>query len=100
MKLDNNSIGNERISGTTKVTEIAKKVKERRLKWSGHVMRREESYGIISKRKDCRRRKCTTLLYGGACHRTPHKSGNTMKRVGHESTTRPSQFSFMYYEIN
>ena len=37
-KLD--KIRNERI--TTKVGEIAKKVQERRLKWYGHVMRREE----------------------------------------------------------
>ena len=41
-KLDN--IGNERISGTTKVGEITKKVQERRLKRYGHVMRREEHY--------------------------------------------------------
>ena len=37
-------MGNERIRGTTKVGEIAKKVEERRLKWYGHVMRREEHY--------------------------------------------------------
>ena len=35
---------NERIRGTTKVGEIIKKVQERRLKWYGHVMRREEHY--------------------------------------------------------
>ena len=35
---------NERIRGTTKVGEITKKVQERRLKWYGHVMRREEHY--------------------------------------------------------
>ena len=34
----------ERIGGTTRVGEIAKKVQERRLKWYGHVMRREEHY--------------------------------------------------------
>ena len=39
MKLD--KIRNERIRGTTKVGEITKKVQERRLKWYGHVMRRE-----------------------------------------------------------
>ena len=38
-KLD--KIRNERIRGTTKVGEITK---ERRLKWYGHVMRREEHY--------------------------------------------------------
>ena len=37
-------IRNERIRGTTKVGEITKKVQERRLKWHGHVMRREEHY--------------------------------------------------------
>ena len=41
-KLD--KIRNERIRGTTKVGEITKKVQERRLKWHGHVMRREEHY--------------------------------------------------------
>ena len=41
-KLDN--IRNERKRGTTKVGEVTKKVQERRLKWYGHVMRREEHY--------------------------------------------------------
>ena len=41
-KLD--KIRNERIRGTTKVGEITKKVQESRLKWYGHVMRREEHY--------------------------------------------------------
>ena len=41
-KLD--KIRNERISGTTKVGEITKKVQERRLKWYGHMMRRDEHY--------------------------------------------------------
>ncbi len=35
---------NERTSGTTKVGEITKKVKESRSKWYGHVMRREKHY--------------------------------------------------------
>ena len=34
-------IWNERIRGTTKVGEISKKVQESRLKWYGHVLRRE-----------------------------------------------------------
>ena len=34
----------EIIRGTTKVGEITKKIQERRLKWYGHVMRREEHY--------------------------------------------------------
>ena len=38
-------IRNERIRGTTKVGEIAKKVLKRRLKWYGHVMR-GESYCV------------------------------------------------------
>ena len=41
-KLD--KIRNERIRTTTKVGEITKKVQERRVKWYGHVMRREEHY--------------------------------------------------------
>ena len=35
-------IRNERIRGTTKVGEISKKVQESRLKWYGHVSRRED----------------------------------------------------------
>ena len=35
-------IWNERIRGTTKVGEISKKVQESRLKWYGHVLRRED----------------------------------------------------------
>ena len=42
MNLD--KIRNERIRGTTKVGEITNNVQERRLKWHGHVMRREEHY--------------------------------------------------------
>ena len=41
-KLDR--IRNERIRGTTKVGEIAKKVQESRLKWYGHILRREDNY--------------------------------------------------------
>ena len=41
-------IRNERIRGTTKVGEISKKVQESRLKWHGHVLRRQEEY--VSKR--------------------------------------------------
>ena len=96
-KLD--KIRNERIRGTTKVGEITKKVQERRLKWYGHVMRREEHYvesrtmvmkvglqgrrkrgrpnrrwleklRMTSKRRDCRLMMCTTVLHGGVCHHT------------------------------
>ncbi len=35
---------NERIRGTTKVGEISKKVQKSRLKWYGHVLRREDEY--------------------------------------------------------
>ena len=42
-KLDKIRI-NERIRGTMKVGEIAKKVQERKLKWYGHVTRREGHY--------------------------------------------------------
>ena len=37
-------IRNGRIRGTTKVEEITKKAQEMRLKWYGHVVRREEHY--------------------------------------------------------
>ena len=37
-------IRNDRIRKTIKVTEISKKVQERRLQWYGHVMRRDEDY--------------------------------------------------------
>ena len=42
--MDVRSYEAERIGGTTKVGEIANKVQERRLKWYGYVMRREEHY--------------------------------------------------------
>ena len=48
-KLD--KIRNKRIRGTTKVGEITKKVQERRLKWYGHVMRKEEH--LRRKEGDC-----------------------------------------------
>ena len=41
-KLDR--IRSEIIRGTTKVGEISKKVQESRLKWYGHVLRREDEY--------------------------------------------------------
>ena len=41
-KLDR--ILNERSRGTTNVGEIAKKVEESRLKWYGHILRREDEY--------------------------------------------------------
>ena len=37
-------VRNEHIRGTIKVTEISKKMQERRLRWLGHVMRREADY--------------------------------------------------------
>ena len=37
-------IRNERSRGTAKVVEISKKVQESRLKWYGHVLKREEEY--------------------------------------------------------
>ena len=37
-------IKNGRIRGTTKVGEISKKVQESKLKWYGHVLRREDEY--------------------------------------------------------
>ena len=37
-------IRNEKIRESTKVGEISKKVQERRLRWYGHVMRRDEEY--------------------------------------------------------
>ena len=52
-KLDR--LRNERIRGTTKVGEISKKVKERRLKWLDR--------GVILKRSFCRGRTCTTELH-------------------------------------
>ena len=37
-------IRNEKIRGSTEVGEIPKKVQERRMRWYGHVMRRDEEY--------------------------------------------------------
>ena len=99
-KLDR--IRNERIRGTTKVWEISKKVQESRLKWYGHVLRREDKYvgkrvmgcrgkdgeedqsggGWIASGTTCRRenwqgRTCKTGIDGGISQdtSTPHKSG-------------------------
>ena len=77
-KLDR--ISSEIIRGTTKVEEIIKKVQESRLKWYGHVLRREDEYvgkrvmvmevlvkegeqdqsggGWITSRTTCRRKNC------------------------------------------
>ena len=38
--------GNEHIRGTTKVAQAAKKITEKRPKWYGHVMRREEEHVV------------------------------------------------------
>ena len=40
----NDRIRNEYIRGTTKVTEITNKIQEARLRWYGHVRRRDENY--------------------------------------------------------
>ena len=37
-------IRNEYIRGTLKVTELSKKMQERRLNWHGHVLRRDDYY--------------------------------------------------------
>ena len=37
-------ISNEKIRGTLKVRKISEKVQESRLKWYGHVMRRDKQY--------------------------------------------------------
>ena len=82
-------IRNERIRGTTKVGEISKKVQESRLKWYGHVLRREDEYvgkrvmamevpgnrrrsgggwiasGTTCQREYCQGRTCKTGLNGG-----------------------------------
>ena len=49
-------IRNERIRGTTKVGEISKKVQESRLKWYGHVLRREDEYVMAMEVPGKRRR--------------------------------------------
>ena len=42
---------------------------------------------MISERRDCWLKKCTTVLHGGVCHRnsTPRTSGNKMKKKKHGS---------------
>ena len=37
-------IRNVYIRGTTKVTEVSKKIQEARLRWFGHVRRRDKNY--------------------------------------------------------
>ena len=101
-KLDR--IRNERIRGTTQVGEISKKMQESKLKWYGHVLRREDEYvgkrvvgwrcrgkegeedqsggGWIASGTTCRKENCQgrtrkTGLDGGVSQdtSTPHKSG-------------------------
>ena len=38
---------------------------------------------MMSKRRDCRLMKCTTVLHGDVCHRisTPYKSENEMNKA-------------------
>ena len=74
-KLD--KIRNERMRGTTKVGEITKKVQERRLKWYGHVMRREEHY--VGRRATVMKVQGRRKRGVWHCTSTPHKSGNKMK---------------------
>jgi len=40
----NNKISNEFIRGTVMVAQISPKMRERRLNWYGHVMRRDKHY--------------------------------------------------------
>ena len=37
-------VRNSLIRGTAKITEVTKKVQERRMQWFGHIKRREEEY--------------------------------------------------------
>ena len=107
-KLDR--IRNERIRGTTKVGEISKKVQESRLKWYGHVLRREDEYvgkrvmgmevpgkrkeedqsrggwiasGTTCRRGGCQRRTRKTGLDGGVSQdtSTPHTTGKRWRRL-------------------
>ena len=41
-KLDR--IRNDFVRGTTKVTEVSRKIQEKRLNWFGHVMRKDQEY--------------------------------------------------------
>ena len=41
-------IPNARIRGTVKVAELSKKVQEAKLRWYGHILRRDE--GVVEKR--------------------------------------------------
>ena len=107
-KLDR--IRNERIRGTTRVGEISKQVQQdSRLKWYGHVLRREDEYvgkrvmgmEVPGKRRRGRQKRrwldsirndlserqlsgrtCKTGLDGGVSQdtSTPHKSGKICRR--------------------
>ena len=82
-KLDR--IRNERIRGTTKVGEISKKVQESRLKWYGHVLRREDEY--VGKRVmgwRCRGKEGEEDQSGGGWI----PSGTTCRRKNYQGRTR------------
>ena len=70
-------IRNERIRGSTEVGEISKKVKERRIRWHGYVMRRDEEY--VGKQKQKERK--TEEDVGVLCERRSGREG-TARRGG------------------
>ena len=83
-KLDR--IRNERIRGTTKVGEISKKVQESRLKWYGHVLRREDEYigkRVMGMEVPGKRRRGRPLSGGGWI-----PSGTTCLRKNYQGRTR------------
>ena len=98
--VEDDRLRNERMRGQQRECEISKNIQERRLKWCGHVMRREEQnvrratkwkyvgggregglredgrtgWGMIWERRDCRRRKCMTELRGDGYRQTKVKT--------------------------
>ena len=88
-------IRNERIRGTTKVGEISKKVQESRLKWYGHVLRREDEYAdkrvvameVPGKRRRGRPKRRWLDSTGMTCRREncqgrTRKTGRLIKHIG------------------
>ena len=56
---------------------------------------------MLSKRRDCRRRKCTSVLHGGVCHRTstPHRIRNKMKGKKCKLKVMTNLIDYRHYDL-
>ncbi len=60
-------VQNKHIRGSMKVTSIEGKIKEARMRWYGHVMRRDDEKSTLHPRKSKRKRKTTPYSLKSNC---------------------------------